>query len=122
MVHEEDRIIQLFTLLNKYSSDCEYVEDFDIIKIYIKDLKTNLNIFKKIIKILVFEAQYKRIKRNKIILEVLGKDILSEEILVLLNIMKLTKTLHYFKIKIKGNIVANELELLSKNYSGLNIK
>ena len=120
MVHEEDRIIQLFTLLNKYSSNCEYVEDFDII--YIKDLKTNLNIFKKIIKILVFEAQYKRIKRNKIILEVLGKDILSEEILVLLNIMKLTKTLHYFKIKIKGNIVANELELLSKNYSGLNIK
>lgn len=122
MVHEEDRIIQLFTLLNKYSSDCEYVEDFDIIKIYIKDLKTNLNIFKKIIKILVFEAQYKRIKRNKIILEVSDKDILSEEILVLLNIMKLTKTLHYFKIKIKGNIAANKLELLSKNYSGLNIK
>lgn len=122
MVHEEDRIIQLFTLLNKYSSDCEYIEDFDIIKIYIKDLKTNLNIFKKIIKILVFEAQYKRIKRNKIILEVSDKDILSEEILVLLNIMKLTKTLHYFKIKIKGNIAANKLELLSKNYSGLNIK
>lgn len=122
MVHEEDRIIQLFTLLNKYSSNCEYVEDFDIIKIYIKDLKTNLNIFKRIIKILVFEAQYKRIKRNKIILEVSDKDILSEEILVLLNIMKLTKTLHYFKIKIKGNVVANELELLNKNYFGLNIK
>ena len=61
-------------------------------------------------------------KRNKIVLEVSNEDILSEEILVLLNIMKLTKTLHYFKIKVKGNIATDKLELLIKNYSGLSIK
>ena len=119
---------QLFLILNKYLF-CEYLEDFDTIKIPIQDLETNFNNIKRLLKILVYEAQYKHIKKNRIVLEISSTDILSDKVLVLFNIMKLTKTLHYFKIKIEKNTdssldnqFTNRLNLITKDYSGINIK
>lgn len=116
-------------LINKYPLKYIYYDDFNLIKIDISNLDIRFDLIKRFLKILAFEAQYKYIEKNTIVLEILEKDIILNEFLILLNIMKLTKTLHYFKIKIKkdSNISLDKqtidiLNYIKSKYIGLSIK
>ena len=65
--------------------------------------------WKKVLKILIFGIQSKLVNRNTILLEVTNSDILKEDIKILLNLLKFTKTLHYFNI-ITRDKVTEEVE------------
>ena len=108
---------------NKYTKPNNLSSDFNILYLI------NKYPLKYIYYVLAFEAQYKYIEKNTIVLEILEKDIILNEFLILLNIMKLTKTLHYFKIKIKknNNISLDKqtidiLNYIKSKYIGLSIK
>ena len=116
-------------LFNRYPLNYTYYNDFNLIKIDISNLDINFDIIKRFLKILVFEAQYKYIEKNLIVLEISEKDVVLNEFLILLDIMKLTKTLHYFKIKIKKDSstlidkqITGALNYIKNKYIGLNIK
>lgn len=127
--HDLPNDFNILYLLNKYSLPYIYYDDFNLIKIDISNLDIHFDIIKRFLKILVFEAQYRYIEKNAIVLEISEKDLILNEFLILLDIMKLTKTLHYFKIKIKkdADIISDKqiletLNYIKSKYIGLNIK
>lgn len=104
----------------------EYNENCGLLKIQCVNIKLQFEDLKRILKILVFKIQSKKIKKNSIVVEFLDSDILNENFLVLLNILKLTKTLHYFNIIVKKKnlseiVLAKKLNDISIIYKGLRI-
>lgn len=103
-----------------------YHNSFGILIVKCTDLSQQFLDIKKIIKILIFEIQSKHIKKDTIVLEFLDKDVLTDNFINLLTVMKFTKTSHYFNIIIKKKDV-NEFELkqrieyIMSNFIGLNI-
>ena len=107
--------------LKRFSNiNIKYHASFDKLIIKCGSLAEQLEDLKKVIKILIYKIQSKEIKKGTVIIEVSGKDFLSDEIMVLLNIMKFTKTSHYFNIVVK-NGSDNRIEFIKDKYKGVNI-
>lgn len=104
----------------------KYYISFGVSIIKCKSIENQLEDLKKILKTLIFEIQSKNIQKDVINIEFNDIDILSDNIEKLLNIMKFTKTSHYFNIMIKKSIVsedeiANRISFIAEKYIGLNI-
>lgn len=101
-----------------------YYSELDILRIKCKELSLQQNELKKVLKILIFGIQSKQVSKNTILLEVTNSDILKEDIKILLNLLKFTKTSHYFNI-ITRDKITEEVEVrinsLLKEYVGLKI-
>lgn len=101
-----------------------YYSELDILRIKCKELSLQQDELKKVLKILIFGIQSKLVNKNTILLEVTNSDILKEDIKILLNLLKFTKTLHYFNIITRDKVteeVEAKISLLLKEYVGLNI-
>lgn len=103
----------------------KYYSNYNILIIKCSKLKQQIIDLKKILKILIFEIQSKHIKKDSIILEFEDKDFLDVKMEELLNIMKLTKTSHYFNLVTKkktlDNTIIDQLNSIKAKYVGLNI-
>lgn len=104
----------------------KYYASFGILIIKCNDIEHQLESLKKILKILIFEIQSKHIQKNTINIEIIDKDFLDNNVEKLLNIMKFTKTSHYFNIIIKPtgvleNEMNNRISFMANKFVGLNI-
>lgn len=117
-----------YLILNKNFPDIniKYHAMFDIITIKYANIMDQVKDLKKVVKTLIFKIQSKEIKKGSIVFEISDKDFLDDNILKLLNIMKFTKTSHYFnfiikKISISDDEINKRIDFITKNYVGLNI-
>lgn len=117
-----------FSLLKENFQDIniKYYADFDILMVRCTDIINQLSDIKKVLKILIYEIQSKTIKKDTITIEFFDKDFLNDEAIKLFNIMKLTKTSHYFNISIRKKYNSEEdvntrIKFIKDNYAGLNI-
>lgn len=91
-----------------------------------KNLSYHFASLKKVIKVLIFELQSKVIEKNTIVININDKDFFDDNIIRILNIMKLTKTLHRFEIIITQNYggpkgLDERIDLIKGKYVGINI-
>ena len=114
-------------LKDKFPSvSIKHYASFGVLIIKCKDITSQLEDLKKILKTLIYEIQSKNIQKNVINIEFNDIDLLSDNIETLLNIMKFTKTSHYFNIMIERRSVsedeiANRISFIAEKYAGLNI-
>ena len=109
--------IKVFSNIN-----IKYYANFDKLVIKCADITTQLEDLKKIIKILIYKIQSKEIKKDTIIIEFTDTDFLSDDIIKLLNIMKFTKTSHYFNLVVKStDKLSNRIEEIKNKYAGVKI-
>lgn len=107
--------------LKRFSNiNIKYYKNFDKLIIKCGNLCEQLEDLKKVIKILIYKIQSKEIKKNTIIIEINDEDFIKYDIIVLLNIMKFTKTTHYFNIVVK-NGPKDRIEFIKERYKGINI-
>ena len=114
-------------LKDKFPSvSIKHYTSFGVLIIKCKDITSQLEDLKKILKTLIYEIQSKNIQKNVINIEFNDIDLLSDNIETLLNIMKFTKTSHYFNIMIERRSVSedeitNRISFIAEKYAGLNI-
>ncbi len=100
----------------------KYYADLGVLRVKCADIIGQFEDMKKILKVLIFEIQSKIIKKDAIIIEFNNKDFLSDNIEKLLNILKFTKTSHYFNIIIKNSDeIKDRIDFIANKYVGLNI-
>lgn len=113
-------------LKNFPNINIKYHRDINILIIKCVNILDQLEDLKKILKILIFKIQSKEIKNDSIVIEFIDKDFMNNNIIKLLNVMKFTKTSHYFNIIIRKkfltrNALDDRINFILNKYSGLNI-
>ena len=98
----------------------KYYPSFDRLVIKCEDIVNQLEDLKKVIKILIYKIQSKEIKKNTIIIEINDEDFIKDDIITLLNIMKFTKTAHYFNIVVKNGL-DSRIKFIKDKYKGIKI-
>ena len=107
--------------LKRFSNiNIKYYTAFDKLIVKCSNLLEQLEDLKKVIKILIYNIKSKEIKKGTIIIEVSNEDFSDDNIMILLNIMKFTKTSHYFNIVVK-NGSDSRIEFIKDKYKGINI-
>lgn len=119
---------ECFEMLKNNFSDIgiKYYTSLGILVIKCKNVACQLESMKKILKTLIFEIQSKHIQKDVINIEITDKDFLDNNVEKLLNIMKFTKTSHYFNIIIKAtdvleNEINSRINYITNKFVGLNI-
>ena len=107
--------LQVFSDIN-----IKYYPSFDRLVIKCENITKQLETIKKVLKIIIFKIQSKEIKKNYIIIEINNEDFIKDDIIILLNIMKLTKTTHYFNIVVKNGL-ESRISAIKNQYMGIKI-
>lgn len=111
---------EYYNILKENHKNIKYHPGFDMLVIKCTNIKEQLTDLKKIVKTLIFGIQSKKINKNSIIIEINGEDFIKDDIIILLNIMKLTKTSHYFNIVVKNGL-DSRIEFIKCKYRGVKI-
>lgn len=108
-------------LKEKYGDiDIKYHSSFGVLVIKCKNIEEQLNDMKKIVKTLIFGIQSKEINKNSIIIDINDENFIKDDIITLLDIMKFTKTSHYFNIVVK-NAENSRVKFIKDKYKGIKI-